>query len=82
MAGVAFAYLIITAFSLLIFGVFLYFVVKAAVRDGIVEARYIKHKEPDENDQEAQIAKTTCPSCGKAHDMDYPKCPFCKHRYP
>lgn len=22
-----------------------------------------------------------CPNCGKRHDFDYPKCPFCKHDY-
>lgn len=27
------------------------------------------------------IAKTKCPVCGKKHDIDYPKCPFCKHSY-
>ncbi len=27
------------------------------------------------------IAQQKCPACGKSHDMDYPKCPFCKHDY-
>lgn len=31
--------------------------------------------------QENDIAQIKCPQCGKRHDMDYPKCPFCKHRY-
>ena len=22
-----------------------------------------------------------CPVCGKEHDFDYPKCPYCKHDY-
>ena len=22
-----------------------------------------------------------CPTCGKEHDFDYPKCPYCKHDY-
>ena len=22
-----------------------------------------------------------CPNCGKKHDFDYPKCPFCKYEY-
>ena len=30
---------------------------------------------------EDAIAKVTCPKCGKRHDVDYPKCPFCKHTY-
>ena len=27
------------------------------------------------------IPQTTCPVCGKSHDFDYPRCPFCKHEY-
>ncbi len=27
------------------------------------------------------IAQTKCPKCGKSHDIDYPKCPFCKCEY-
>ncbi len=27
------------------------------------------------------IAKRTCPKCGKSHDIDYPKCPRCKFDY-
>ena len=23
----------------------------------------------------------TCPNCGKKHNFDYPKCPFCKYDY-
>lgn len=30
---------------------------------------------------ESQIAKVKCPVCGKMHDIDYPKCPFCKFDY-
>lgn len=22
-----------------------------------------------------------CPTCGKEHDFDFPKCPYCKHDY-
>lgn len=32
-------------------------------------------------EQEDQIAQIDCPNCGRTHDMDYPKCPFCKHDY-
>lgn len=31
--------------------------------------------------QEDCIAQVRCPDCGQAHDMDLPKCPFCKRRY-
>ncbi|MGI6028314.1 MAG: hypothetical protein ACOX81_02755 [Candidatus Heteroscillospira sp.] len=27
------------------------------------------------------IQQVKCPNCGKTHDMDYPKCPFCKYDY-
>lgn len=30
---------------------------------------------------ENQIAQTKCPNCGRTHDIDYPKCPFCKYNY-
>ena len=30
---------------------------------------------------ENQIAQTKCPNCGRVHDIDYPKCPFCKFDY-
>jgi len=28
-----------------------------------------------------QIEQRICPECGKKHDIDYPKCPYCKHSY-
>lgn len=31
--------------------------------------------------EEDQIMQIECPNCGKVHDMDYPKCPFCKNDY-
>ena len=31
--------------------------------------------------EEADIAKKKCPKCGNLHDIDYPKCPFCKYDY-
>ena len=55
-----------------VFFVILYFVVKSAVRDGIIEAR---GKNSDEKD--SGISKVVCLDCGKAYDMDYPKCPHC-----
>ncbi|CCQ93869.1 putative N utilization substance protein A [[Clostridium] ultunense Esp] len=30
---------------------------------------------------EDQIEQVECPNCGKTHDMDYPKCPYCKYDY-
>ena len=37
-----------------------------------------------DNDPEAVSPGTPqvkCPVCGKQHDFDYPRCPFCKHTY-
>lgn len=28
-----------------------------------------------------EMPQKQCPSCGKKHDFDYPKCPFCKFDY-
>ena len=30
---------------------------------------------------EKEIAQIKCPKCGQMHDCDYPKCPFCGHKY-
>jgi len=61
--------------------VILYFVIKAAVRDGIIEARNIDSTSNEQEDDGARISKIICPNCGARHDMDYPKCPDCKHQY-
>lgn len=31
--------------------------------------------------KEEELPQRKCPRCGKVHDFDYPKCPFCKHDY-
>lgn len=31
--------------------------------------------------QEEGLPQKQCPKCGKMHDFDYPKCPFCKYDY-
>ena len=28
-----------------------------------------------------ELPQKQCPNCGKTHDFDYPKCPFCKYEY-
>ena len=30
---------------------------------------------------EEDIPQKQCPNCGKQHDFDYPRCPFCKYSY-
>ena len=37
--------------------------------------------EMEEVVEEPQIAQVECPQCGKMHDMDFPRCPFCKYDY-
>ena len=27
------------------------------------------------------VPQKKCPTCGKEHDFDYPRCPYCKHDY-
>ena len=29
-----------------------------------------------------ELPQRTCPNCGREHDFDYPKCPYCKYEYP
>ena len=60
--------------------VILYFVIKSAVRNAIIEARYINKSENNSDEEDGTgIKKITCPNCKNKHDMDYPKCPYCKH---
>lgn len=30
---------------------------------------------------EENLPQRQCPECGKWHDFDYPKCPFCNYKY-
>ena len=34
-----------------------------------------------EMEEEEELPQKQCPQCGKLHDFDYPKCPYCKHNY-
>ena len=33
------------------------------------------------NEQNIGLPQKQCPKCGKKHDFDYPKCPFCRYEY-
>lgn len=35
----------------------------------------------DADASSADTPQVRCPNCGKLHDFDYPRCPFCKHTY-
>jgi len=41
----------------------------------------IPEKGSAKNVQLDGIPQKTCPKCGRNHDFDYPKCPFCGHDY-
>lgn len=60
--------------------VLLYFVIHRAVRNAIIDAHTMNAHIVD-NDEDNEISKIPCPNCGKTHDMDDPKCPFCKYPY-
>lgn len=36
---------------------------------------------PEVIEGEEGLPQKQCPNCGKLHDFDYPKCPFCKYNY-
>ena len=65
----------------IIFYAILYFIIKAAVRNGILEARNTDKTPYNPYSDESRIAQKTCPSCNKEHDCDFPKCPYCKFDY-
>ena len=64
----------------ILFFTILYFVVKAAVRNGICEAR--EHLASPNADAgpfaDGAISQTKCLYCGENYDIDYPRCPVCK----
>ena len=65
-----------------IFLVFLYFVIKAAVKNGIIEAHdEIKAHEDSDEDDGNSIEQTSCPQCSSKHDIDCLACPSCGHKY-
>ena len=49
---------------------------------GRLEFFTARHDGSDEDYEEGQMAQTTCPTCGREHDLDDPKCPFCGAKNP
>ncbi|MFR1517438.1 MAG: hypothetical protein ACLSVG_01480 [Clostridia bacterium] len=41
----------------------------------------IEFFQSDDAADDEQLPQKQCPRCGKTHDFDYPKCPFCKYDY-
>jgi hypothetical protein len=71
----------IAVFGIIISYVILYFVIKAAVKNGIIEARQTGNAEDSVDSDGNQIPQKNCPDCNKKHDFDYPKCPYCDYQY-
>lgn len=45
------------------------------------ECRKLEFFNVDSSVIEDQLPQRECPKCGRTHDFDYPKCPYCKHNY-
>ena len=41
----------------------------------------IEFYQVQEETEESCLPQKACPSCGKPHDFDYPKCPACGYNY-
>ena len=72
-------WLIIGVLHTVLFFTILYYVVKAAVRNGNIEARQIVDKVVviQNSVDETEVFKITCPKCKWIYDENYPKCPHC-----
>ena len=42
---------------------------------------YLAEDETEEETDSEEMPQKRCPKCGKQHDFDYPRCPFCKFDY-
>lgn len=40
----------------------------------------IEFFQSEESRSKDALPQVKCPRCGKMHDFDYPKCPFCKYQ--
>lgn len=59
----------------------LYLVVKAAVKNAILETRETRQPKYDRDEQDGDVRpKIKCSSCGEEYPRIYPHCPFCGHQ--
>lgn len=72
----AFVVMVAIALMLLFLGFFFVKQTKKYYKD----KKVMEGEEVDETAKD-EIWKRTCPNCGEAHDIDYPKCPNCKYNY-
>ena len=49
---------------------------------GRLEFFTARHDGEDYDYEEGRMAQTTCPTCGRGHDLDDPRCPFCGAKNP
>ncbi len=42
------------------------------------ECAKIEFYQSEQRSSVEELPQVKCPRCGKLHDFDYPKCPFCK----
>ena len=45
---------------------------------GCAQCGKLEFFRPEEDAEDDRIAQVPCPRCGKMHDIDDPKCPFCR----
>jgi len=84
--------LIISAFGTIAFFVIWYFIIRTAVRDGILKAdqhrrsldaeiALSKTQQDDKNCEESDNMKDLCRKCGKYYPVQYwPTCPLCGYK--
>lgn len=73
-----------TAFAIL-FLLTIFFAIRylqRAKKKKFLESQYKNEDDLIESDTyDNRIKQRVCPECGREHDIDYPKCPYCKHSY-
>lgn len=60
--------------------VILYFVIKLAVKNAIMESHGDGEKHAG-GFRDTDLPQKTCPKCGQEHDFDCPICPYCGYVY-
>lgn len=71
---------LITMSAISLFGFVLGFAYLKKARKFRREKRDLESEPTDQNATD-RILQRTCPKCGKSHDIDYPKCPYCHFNY-
>ena len=48
---------------------------------GKLEFYAAREEENGDSYVSGRIATRACPACGHTHDVDFPRCPYCRHSY-